>query len=99
VPLVAVFLLVNAVVVVVGLVYAVGQPIVVDRWLDALLAFGRPADVALAAVLAFPLLVLGLSGFETGVSMMPLVHAEGHDEQERLHNRIANARKLLTTPR
>ena len=96
VPLVAVFLLVNAVVVVVGLVYAVGQPIVVDRWLDALLAFGGPADVALAAVLAFPLLVLGLSGFETGVSMMPLVHAEGHDEQERLHNRIANTRKLLT---
>ena len=96
VPLVAVFLLVNAVVVVVGLVYAVGQPIVVDRWLDALLAFGGPADVALAAVLAFPLLVLGLSGFETGVSMMPLVHAEGHDEQERLRNRIANTRKLLT---
>jgi hypothetical protein len=97
VPLVAVFLLVNAVVVVVGLVYAVGQPIVVDRWLDALLAFGGPADVALAAVLAFPLLVLGLSGFETGVSMMPLVHAEGPDEQERLHNRITNTRKLLTT--
>src|SRR5215207_6945521 len=96
VPMVAAFLLLNAVVVVVGLTHAVGQPIVVDRWFDALLAVGGPGNVALAALLAFPLLVLGLSGFETGVSMMPLVHADGDDEQERKHNRIANTRKLLT---
>ena len=96
VPMVVVFLLLNAVVVVVGLVYAFGQPIVLDRWFDALLTFGGPGNVALAALLAFPLLVLGLSGFETGVSMMPLVHADGADEQERKHNRIANTRKLLT---
>src|SRR4051812_49497872 len=60
VPMVAVFLLVNAVVVAVGLIYTVGHPIVVDRWLDALLSIGGPANVALAAMLAFPLLVLGL---------------------------------------
>ena len=96
VPMVAVFLLVNAVVVVVGLVHALGEPIAVDRWLDALLHTGGPADIALAAFLAFPLLVLGLSGFETGVSMMPLVHAEGNTDQERLADRIANTRKLLT---
>jgi hypothetical protein len=96
VPMVAVFLLVNAVVVVVGLVHALGEPIAVDRWLEALLHTGGPADIALAAFLAFPLLVLGLSGFETGVSMMPLVHAEGQTDQERLAHRIANTRKLLT---
>src|SRR5215213_808785 len=49
VPMVAVFLLVNAVVVAVGLIYTVGQPIVVDRWLDALLTVGGPGNVALAA--------------------------------------------------
>jgi hypothetical protein len=96
VPMVAVFLVVNAVVVVVGLVHALGEPIAVDRWLEALLHTGGPADIALAAFLAFPLLVLGLSGFETGVSMMPLVHAEGATDQERLAHRIANTRKLLT---
>jgi hypothetical protein len=96
VPLVAVFLLLNAVVVVVGLVRSVGEPVVVQRWLEALLSSGGPTGVALTAFLAFPSLVLGLSGFETGVSMMPLVRADGQDEQERLGNRIANTRKLLT---
>ncbi len=96
VPLVAVFLLLNAVVVVVGLVRSIGEPVVLQRWLDALLSSAGPGSVALTAFLAFPLLVLGLSGFETGVSMMPLVHADGQDERQRLRNRIANTRKLLT---
>jgi hypothetical protein len=96
VPLVAVFLLLNAVIVVVGLVRSIGEPVVLQRWVDALLSSAGPGSVALTAFLAFPLLVLGLSGFETGVSMMPLVHADGHDEQQRLRNRIANTRKLLT---
>jgi hypothetical protein len=92
-----VFLLLNAVVVVTGLVHSVGEPVVVGRWLDTLLSLGGPGRIALTALLAFPLLVLGLSGFETGVAMMPLVRAEGRDEREQLRNRIANTRKLLTT--
>ena len=97
VPLVLVFLLLNLVVVVVGVVHAVGQPVDVGRWLDALLTVGGPGQVALAAVVAFPLLVLGLSGFETGVSMMPLIEADGDDDETLMQHRIANTRKLLTT--
>jgi hypothetical protein len=96
VPLVAVFLLLNAIVVVVGLVQAIGQPLVLQRWVEALTTGGGLGGALGAAFLAFPLLVLGLSGFETGVSMMPLVHADGATEQERLRSRIANTRKLLT---
>jgi hypothetical protein len=97
VPLVAVFMRLNQVVVVVGAVHAIGQPVDVGRWFDAMLAVGGPGQVAAAAILAFPLLVLGLSGFETGVSMMPLIRADGDDDETHLRNRIHNTRKLLTT--
>ena len=77
--------------------HAIGQPVDVGRWVDAPFAVGGLDQIAFAAVLAFPLLVLGLSGFETGVSMMPLIKAEGDDDGTYLKNRIANTRKLLTT--
>jgi hypothetical protein len=97
VPLVLVFMALNLVVVVVGAAHAVGQPVDVARWVDAMLAVGGPGQVAAAAILAFPLLVLGLSGFETGVSMMPLIRADGDDDETHLRNRIHNTRRLLTT--
>jgi hypothetical protein len=96
IPLVALFLLLNAVVVVVGLVDVVNSPDALARWVDALTAGGGVGDIVGPAILAFPLLVLGLSGFETGVSMMPLVAADGKTAEERLASRIRNTRKLLT---
>ena len=80
IPLVAVFLLLNAVVIGAGVGQVVGDPAVAGRagpgtWRPA----ADPAASSGPALIAFPLLVLGLSGFETGVSMMPLVAAHGND--------------------
>ncbi|MFD4636377.1 amino acid transporter [Lentzea sp. NPDC058436] len=95
IPLVAVFLVLNAVIVVAGVVEVLAEPAALDRWLDALTSTN--GGVVGPAILAFPLLVLGLSGFETGVSMMPLVASKGKTAEERLRDRVRNTRKLLTT--
>jgi hypothetical protein len=65
-------------------------------------ARGDLSLVIVGAMVVFPKLALGLSGFETGVSVMPLIDggAPDHDYQPR-HGRppmgrIANTRKLLT---
>jgi len=95
IPLVAVFLALNAVIVAVGLVDVFTTAGAWSAWVDGLTHMD--GGVIGPAVLAFPLLVLGLSGFETGVSMMPLVSAEGDNPRQRMRSRIRNTRKLLTT--
>jgi hypothetical protein len=98
IPLVALFLLVNAIVVGAGVAEVIGSADALGRWTDALTARGISFDgLVWPAIAAFPLLALGLSGFETGVSMMPLVAAAGTTPQQRLASRVHNSRKLLTT--
>ena len=48
------------------------------------------------SLLVFPRLALGLSGFETGVSMLPLVRGNPEDDPVRPEGRIRNTRKMLT---
>ncbi|MET9468461.1 amino acid transporter [Streptomyces sp. NPDC006544] len=98
IPLVAVFLALNAVVIGVAVADVVSTPAAVTAWTDALGEGGGGfGDLIGPALLAFPLLVLGLSGFETGVSMMPLITSDGADAEQRLRSRIRNTRLLLTT--
>lgn len=97
VPLVALFLAVNAVVIAAGGIEILTSPDALPAWTAALAATSPSLGGAIGpAVLAFPLLVLGLSGFETGVSMMPLVASRGRAGEEPLALRIRNTRKLLT---
>lgn len=98
IPLVLAFLALNAVVIGVGVIRLFAQPQVFVDWQAALVQSpGGLGGVALTTLVAFPLLVLGLSGFETGVSMMPLIAAKGATDEERLASRIRNTKKLLTT--
>ncbi len=98
IPLVAIFLAVNAVVIVVAVQAIIADPSTWNGWIERLVSSGGDfTDIIRTAVLAFPLLVLGLSGFETGVSMMPLVKAIGITPYQRLASRVRNTRKLLTT--
>jgi hypothetical protein len=91
IPLVAVFLLLNAVVTVVGVADVFGTEGAFATWTDRLGEHGTGFfDIVGPSVLAFPALVLGLSGFETGVSMMPLIRSDG------MESRVRNTRKLLT---
>jgi hypothetical protein len=70
------YILLNAVVIVRGFVEIARHPELLGHWTAALHAHGDPAAIALAAALVFPRLALGLSGFETGVAVMPLVEDE-----------------------
>ncbi len=50
----------------------------------------------LLALLLFPKLALGLSGFETGVAVMPLVRGDPGDTSAEPRGRIRNTHRLLT---
>ena len=60
-------------------------------------AHASPLAVLGASLLVFPALALGLSGFETGVVVMPLVKGDPADTPAEPAGRIRNAKKLLTT--
>src|SRR5439155_2482943 len=53
------------------------------------------SSIAIVCVLFFPKLALGLSGFETGVAVMPLIRGDASDTPDQPLGRIRNARKLL----
>ncbi|MDQ7011964.1 MAG: hypothetical protein Q9M29_09095, partial [Mariprofundaceae bacterium] len=56
-----------------------------------------PWTIAAICIILFPKLALGLSGFETGVAVMPLIRGRPDDEKEEPAGRIRNTRKLLMT--
>ncbi|MBH8575329.1 APC family permease [Nostocaceae cyanobacterium CENA369] len=96
--LVGIYLLLNLVVVGVGLYEILNHPSAIANWKTALYAqHSNPLLMIGAAILVFPKLALGLSGFETGVTVMPLVKGSSNDTPDRPKGRIRNTRKLLTT--
>ncbi len=75
--LVGVYLFLNAIVVGVGFYELARHAAAIPEWKNALFsAHGNPFMMIGAALLVFPKLALGLSGFETGVAVMPLVQGD-----------------------
>ncbi|MFJ9445951.1 amino acid transporter [Kitasatospora sp. NPDC101235] len=96
--LVGTYLVLNVVVVAVGLWKIIEAPHVVTDWTDALtVQHGNPIVMVGVALVTFPKLALGLSGFETGVAVMPHIKGDPDDTEANPAGRIRGTRKLLTT--
>jgi hypothetical protein len=98
VPIVAVYLLLNLIVLIEGFSQIARRPEVISDWSARLFTdHGSPVEMVLVAMLLFPKLALGLSGFETGVAVMPIVRGDPDDTERAPKGRIRNTRKLLMT--
>ncbi|HUG91539.1 MAG TPA: hypothetical protein VML55_11925 [Planctomycetaceae bacterium] len=108
VVIVAVYLALNLVLIATCAVYLAQHSEALLAWWQAVGAGDwampeRPLEghgwgtIILLSLLLFPKLALGLSGFETGVAVMPLVRGRGDDPQQRLSDRILGTKKLLLT--
>ena len=103
VGIVAVYLLLNLVTIGVSFYHIFNTPGIFARWyhtaLNAEVAGfhinGNFLMMIGAALFLFPKLALGLSGFETGVVVMPLVAGDKGDTQDNPQGRIRNTKKLL----
>ncbi len=108
VVIVGTFLALNAIVVGSAVAYLVEHPEHWDRWYQLVLKGDWHLEhpplqgsgwgaIILVCLLLFPKLALGLSGFETGVAVMPLVKGDATDTHARPAGRIRGARRLLLT--
>ncbi|MFI7400281.1 amino acid transporter [Streptomyces sp. NPDC049541] len=97
VALVVVYLGLNVVVVAVGMYHVITAGHLVTDWTSALTTeHGNIFAMIGVSLLVFPKLALGLSGFETGVAVMPHVQGDPGDTEENPQGRIRDTKKLLT---
>ena len=110
VGIVLVYMTLSAIVIGAGVVHLVDHPEKFHAFTARVAAgewFLKPADRPLSgtglltiiaiSLIIFPKLALGLSGFETGVAVMPLVKGKEGDDPAEPKGRIRNTRKLLVT--
>ncbi|MEO8906757.1 MAG: amino acid transporter, partial [Microbacteriaceae bacterium] len=98
VVLVGVYLALNVVVIAVAFGQVMERPVVITDWWSALTAqHGNPLLVVGIALIVFPKLALGLSGFETGVAVMPQIAGAPDDTVDNPRGRIRGTGRLLTT--
>jgi len=90
VALVAVYLFLNLIVITFGLYELATHPYHFPEWKQLLVTHpsvhGTPWLIILVSLFLFPKLALGLSGFETGVAVMPLVKGEDDLTEDQLRD-------------
>jgi hypothetical protein len=91
------FLALNLIVILRGLWQIFRHPELIHHWTFHLHQHGDWMGIFLFSALIFPKLALGLSGFETGVAVMPLVDGQAQQDGAVPTARIRNTRKLLVT--
>jgi hypothetical protein len=92
------YLACNVVVLAVELWSILHHPEYFANWRTALVAsHGNPVMMVAVALFLFPKLALGLSGFETGVAVMPLVKGDPGDTEAQPTGRIRGTGHLLTS--
>lgn len=96
VQIVFLYLVANTIVIAKATMEIIANPAVLSDWTNKLFVLHHsiPAMVGVSLIL-FPKLALGMSGFETGVAVMPLVKGDANDDPEEPAKRISNTRKLL----
>ena len=92
------YLALNLVVLGRGAWEVITHPELVANWRGALTAQGDFSMLAAGALLVFPKLALGLSGFETGVSVMPLIDGGEADRGPQPAQRRRARRGAWPTP-
>ncbi|WP_330456523.1 amino acid transporter [Streptomyces sp. NBC_00820] len=96
--LVTTYLTLNVVVLAVCADDILSRPVRISDWVDGLTAqHSSPLAMVGVALLVFPKLALGMSGFETGVAVMPQIKGDPSDGDAHPAGRIRDTRKLLTT--
>jgi hypothetical protein len=82
----------------VGLTEIARHPDLLSGWQQRLLTqHSSPLLMIGIALITFPKIALGLSGFETGVAVMPLVRGYMGEKQGNPAGRIRNTQRLLLT--
>lgn len=98
VVLVIAYLGLSAVVIGKALATVFRHPSMLNDWHHLMLQqHGSTAGIVGSAMVVFPALALGLSGFETGVLVMPQIKGAPGDTVRNPAGRIRAAKKLLTT--
>jgi hypothetical protein len=113
VPIVGIYLILNAIIIGSGLCYLANHSELVSTWWEQVCnresgipeanrftvigGFGEVATIAFLCIVYFPRLALGLSGFELSLILMPQVKGEPNDDPHQPRSRIRNTRKILVT--